>query len=201
MSEKRLVLASKNPGKLRELRALLADTGIEVVALDSSAPEVEETGDSFEANALIKARAAVAATGLPALGEDSGLVVDALGGEPGIHSHRWAPGTDMDRVYALLRRMEGIPPGRRTARYVSCIAIVTPWGREEVVKGTLEGEIGLAPRGSGGFGYDPIFVLPDGRTVAELSLEEKNAISHRAKSLAQAKAILPALLEEGRVPS
>lgn len=196
MSEKRLVLASKNPGKLRELQAMLAGSGIAVVGLDPEAPEVEETGDSFEANALIKAQAAVAAMGLPALGEDSGLEVDALGGEPGIRSARWVPGSDADRMYALLERMEGIPAPRRMGRYVSCIAIVTPAGREEVVRGTMEGEIGLTPRGTGGFGYDPIFLLPDGRTVAELSMAEKNAVSHRSKSLAQARALLPGLLEE-----
>jgi len=189
------VLASKNAGKLRELRAMLAGTGIQAVGLDPAAPDVEETGETFQENALIKARAAARATGLPALGEDAGLEVDALGGEPGILSHRWMPGTDEDRNQALLKRMEGIPAGQRTARYVSCIAIVTPQGREEVVMGTLEGEIGFAPRGTGGFGYDPIFVLPDGRTVAELSLAEKNAISHRSKSLAKALALLPGLLE------
>jgi len=190
-----LVLASKNAGKIRELQAMLTGTGIEVVGLNPAAPDVEETGETFQENALIKARAAARATGLPALGEDSGLEVDALGGEPGIRSARWVSGTDEDRYQALLRRMEGIPAGRRTARYVSCIAIVTPAGREEVVMGTLEGEIGFAPRGTGGFGYDPVFVLPDGRTVAELSLAEKNAISHRSKSLAKALALLPGLLE------
>lgn len=195
MSAKRLVLASKNAGKIRELQAMLTGTGIEVVGLNPAAPDVEETGETFQENALIKARAAARATGLPALGEDSGLEVDALGGEPGIRSARWVSGTDEDRYQALLRRMEGIPAGRRTARYVSCIAIVTPAGREEVVMGTLEGEIGFAPRGTGGFGYDPVFVLPDGRTVAELSLAEKNAISHRSKSLAKALALLPGLLE------
>lgn len=195
MAAKRLVLASKNTGKLRELQAMLAGSGIEVVGLDSAAPDVEETGETFQENALLKARAAARATGLPALGEDAGLVVDALGGEPGVYSHRWMPGTDEDRYRALLKRMEGIPAGRRTARFVSCIAIVTPQGREEVVMGTLEGEIGFAPRGTGGFGYDPIFVLPDGRTLAELTLAEKNAVSHRAKSLARALPLLPGLLE------
>ncbi len=195
MSYKRLVLASKNPGKIRELKALLAASGIEVVGLDPDTPDVKETGTTFEENALIKARAACAATGLPALGEDSGLVVDALGGEPGVRSARWVPGTDADRMYALLERLKGIPEGERTARYVSCIAIVTPSGREAVVRGELEGRIGFEPRGTGGFGYDPVFVLPSGRTTAEITMEEKNAISHRGRALAKALKLLPEMLE------
>ena len=195
VSDKRLVLASKNPGKIREMEALMSGIGIELTGLEPDAPDVEETGSTFEENALIKARAACAATGLPAMGEDSGLAVDALGGEPGIHSARWAPGSDSDRMHALLKRMEGVPAGQRSGRYVSCIAMVTPDGREAVVRGELDAVIGFAPCGEGGFGYDPIFVLPDGRSVAELSMEEKNAISHRARSLAKALAILPGLLE------
>lgn len=194
MSDKRLVLASKNPGKIRELQALMANSGFTVIGLDPAFPDVDETGTTFEANALLKARAACAATGLPALGEDSGLAVDALGGEPGIHSARWVPGSDADRMYALLERMESIPDGRRTGRYVSTIAIVTPDGREQVVRGELEGVVGREPRGAGGFGYDPVFVLPSGRTTAEISMEEKNAISHRGRALAKAMAILPELL-------
>ncbi|HYF77380.1 MAG TPA: RdgB/HAM1 family non-canonical purine NTP pyrophosphatase, partial [Symbiobacteriaceae bacterium] len=179
MSNKRLVLASKNPGKLRELQALLAGSGIEVVGLDPASPDVDETGTTFEENALIKARAACAATGLPALGEDSGIAVDALGGEPGVHSARWVPGSDLDRLNALLKRMEPIPDGQRSGRYVSTIAIVTPDGREQVVRGELEGTIAREPHGTGGFGYDPIFVLENGKTTAEITMEEKNAISHR----------------------
>lgn len=192
--QQQLVLASKNPGKIRELQAMFADTGIQVIGLDPDSPEVEETGTTFEENALIKARAAVAATGLPALGEDSGLAVDALGGEPGIRSARWVPGSDADRMYALLRRMEGVPDGQRAGRYVSCIAMVTPDGREAVVRGELEGEITREPRGSGGFGYDPIFLLEGGKTTAEISMAEKNAISHRARALAKAMEVLPTLL-------
>jgi XTP/dITP diphosphohydrolase len=190
-----LVLASKNPGKIREFQALLSGTGIGVIGLPEDYPDVEETGTTFEANALMKARAACAATGLPALGEDSGLAVDALGGEPGVHSARWVPGSDSDRLFALLRRMEGVPDGQRAGRYVSVIAIVTPWGREELFRGELEGAIGRAPRGDGGFGYDPVFVLPGGRTTAEISMAEKNAISHRGKALTKVLARLPELLE------
>ncbi|HWI61102.1 MAG TPA: RdgB/HAM1 family non-canonical purine NTP pyrophosphatase [Symbiobacteriaceae bacterium] len=194
MSGNRLVLASKNPGKIRELQALMAGSGIEVIGLDPAAPDVDETGTTFEENALLKARAACAATGLPALGEDSGLAVDALGGEPGIHSARWVPGSDADRMYALVERMEAVPDGERSGRYVSTIALVMPDGREQVVRGELEGTIGREPRGMGGFGYDPIFVLSTGRTTAEITMEEKNAISHRGRALAKAMAILPELL-------
>jgi XTP/dITP diphosphohydrolase len=195
VSGKRLVLASKNPGKIRELAALMAGIDVEIIGLDPHAPDVAETGSTFEENALIKAHAACAATGLPAIGEDSGLTVDALGGDPGIRSARWAPGSDADRMHALLKRMEGVPAGQRAGQYVSCIAMVTPDGKEAVVRGELEAVIGLEPRGEGGFGYDPVFVLPDGRSVAELSMEEKNTISHRARALAKALAILPGLLE------
>ena len=194
MPGRRLVLASKNPGKIRELNALLGGTGYEVVGLTADAADVEETGTTFEENALIKARAACAATGLPAMGEDSGLAVDALGGEPGIRSARWVPGSDEDRLWALLERMEAIADGERAGRYVSCIAIVTPGGREAVVRGELEGEIGRAPRGSGGFGYDPVFVLPSGQTTAEITMAEKNAISHRGRALVKALELLPELL-------
>lgn len=195
MSAKRLVLASRNPGKIRELQALLKDRQIDVVGLDPASPDVEETGTTFEENALLKARAACAASGLPALGEDSGLAVDALGGEPGIRSARWVPGSDEDRMYALLDRMASIPEEQRAGRYVSVIAVVTPDGREELFRGELEGRIGRAPRGSGGFGYDPIFELPGGKTTAEISMAEKNAISHRARALAKLLPRLDALLE------
>lgn len=195
MSDRRLVLASKNPGKLREFRDLLAGRSIDVIGLDPDAPEVAETGTTFEQNALIKARAAVAATGLPALAEDSGIMVDALGGEPGVRSARWVPGSDEDRLRALLARMEGVPAELRTARYVSVIAVVLPSGRAEVFRGEWEGRLTDAPRGTGGFGYDPIFALSDGRTAAELTLHEKNAVSHRARALARCLERLPALLE------
>lgn len=195
MPAKRLVLASRNLGKIRELQALLATKQVEVVGLDPSVPDVAETGRSFEENALIKARAACASTGLPALGEDSGLAVDALNGEPGIHSARWVAGSDADRMYALLDRMEFVPDDQRAGRYVSVIAIVTPNGREELFRGELEGRIARTPRGAGGFGYDPVFELANGRTTAEISMQEKNAISHRARALARCLERLPHLLE------
>lgn len=198
LQARRLVIASKNSGKIREFNELFAGTGVEVIGLDPALPEVQETGSTFAENALLKARAACAATGLPALGEDSGLAVDALGGEPGIHSVRWVPGTDEDRVVALLARMEAVPDGRRSGRYVSCIAIAMPDGRERIVQGELEGYVGRSPRGGGGFGYDPVFVLSDGRTTAEISMAEKNRISHRGQAMVKVMAFLPELL--GLVP-
>lgn len=176
------------------MQALLKDSGIDVIGLDPNSPDIEETGSTFEENALLKARAACADTGLPSLGEDSGLAVDALEGEPGIRSARWVPGTDADRVEALLRRMSHIPDGQRTARYVSCIALVSPLGQEHIVRGELEGAIGHEPRGTNGFGYDPIFVLPIGTTTAEIPLVEKNRISHRANAFKKAMLLLPGLL-------
>lgn len=183
--QQRLLLATKNQGKIREMDALLAAASLpaEVVGLEPAAPDVEETGTTFEENALIKARAGCAATGLLCIAEDSGLEVDALGGAPGVHSARWVPGTDADRTNALLGRMEGIPDGERGGRYVSAIAIVHPDGSEAVVRGTMEGSIAHEPRGENGFGYDPVFLLPHGRTTAEISTEEKNAISHRANAM------------------
>lgn len=191
---KQVVLASQNKKKLLELQQLMAGTGIEVRSLPEDAPEVEETGETFEENALIKARAAVALTGLPALADDSGLVVDALNGEPGVRSARWVPGTDQDRYEELLARLEGVPEAQRTARFVSVIAVVTPDGREELVCGECEGSIGTAPSGTGGFGYDPVFYFPDGRSMSEISAEEKNRISHRAHALARMIPRLPELL-------
>lgn len=175
------------------MQSLLQARGIEVLGLDAfpDVPEVEEDGATFEANALKKARAYAAVTGRPVLAEDSGLAVDALGGAPGVHSARWVPGTDQDRNAALLARLEGVPDAARTARYVSVIALRAPDGRERVFRGALEGRIARAPRGSGGFGYDPIFLLPDGRTAAELTRDEKNAISHRGQALRQALAAIP----------
>lgn len=193
-----LVLASQNKKKLRELQQLMTGTGIEVESLPADAPEVEETGTTFEENALIKARAGVALTGKPALADDSGLVVDALGGEPGVRSARWVPGTDEDRFRTLLARLESVPESQRTARFVSVIAVVTPDGREEIVRGECEGRIGTAPSGAGGFGYDPVFYFVDGRSMSDISAEEKNRISHRARALALIIPRLPALLEKNR---
>lgn len=188
-----VVLATRNPGKAVELAALLGPAGVRVRTLAEFpfAPEVEEDGATFEENARKKARAAAAATGRPAMADDSGLEVEALGGEPGVRSARWVPGTDADRVAALLRRLEGVPGPARKARFVCAAALVHPDGREAVFRGTLEGRIATVPRGTGGFGYDPVFELPDGRTVAELTPEEKNAVSHRGRAIRLAVQALP----------
>jgi XTP/dITP diphosphohydrolase len=178
----RLVLASRNAHKLQELERMLGGS----VGLDPLPPEVElppETGETFAANALIKARAAAAATGRPALADDSGIEADALDGRPGVRSARYAgpAATDEDNL-ALLRREA--PPGSGL-RYVCVIAHVTPEGEERLFEGTCTGTMSAQERGAGGFGYDPVF-LPDGdaagRTMAELSPEEKDAISHRGRA-------------------
>jgi XTP/dITP diphosphohydrolase len=194
-----LLVATTNPGKQRELSALLAGAGWALVwpADLGLALEVAETGASFEENAVIKARAFAAAGGLPALADDSGLEVDALGGFPGVVSARWVPGDDADRVAALLARLDGLPEDRRTARFRCVMALAWPDGRLLTAEGRVEGRIAAAPRGQGGFGYDPVFLVTDGpdggtRTMAELSAAEKNALSHRARAVARLLASLPA---------
>ena len=160
-------------------------------------PEVEETGSTFLENALLKARAVAAATGCLALADDSGLEVDALNGAPGVRSARFAgPGADdAERNRRLLQMLQGVPPERRTARYVAAIAIADPAGEARTTAATCEGAIAPSPRGEGGFGYDPIFLLPDrGLTMAEISPEEKNRISHRGRALQQARGILLEML-------
>ena len=178
-----MVLATRNQGKLAEMRRLLEPLGIELLSL-ADYPHLEETpetGATFEANAALKAAAAARATGLVALADDSGLEVAALGGRPGVLSQRYAP-TDRDRVSRLLTELAGVSPPR-AARFVAAVAVAWPDGRVETVRGTVEGEITLEPRGTGGFGFDPVF-QPTGeiRTMAEMTAEEKNAISHRGKA-------------------
>ena len=185
----KLVLASGNPGKLRELAALLEPRGYELVtqtALGIESPP--ETGATFTENALLKARYAAARSGTATLADDSGIVVDALGGRPGVHSARYAglQATDRQNLEKMLRELRDIPLAQRTARYQCVIALVRSADDAQplVANGTWEGRILEAPRGSGGFGYDPIF-LPHGseRTAAELDPVEKNAMSHRAQAL------------------
>lgn len=196
MSEQpQLVLATRNPGKVMELRPMLAGAGVEVIGLDAfpDVPEVEEDGATFEENALKKAREYARATGRLVLADDSGLEVDALGGAPGVRSARYAPTTE-ERNARVLAELAGVPHARRTARFVSVAVLACPDGPERVFRGVLEGWIADAPRGTGGFGYDPLFLLPDGRTLAELSLDEKNRISHRARALALVQTALPDFL-------
>ena len=198
----RLVLATRNAGKLRELRALLRDQvpGLDVDtqvidAVTAGAPDVVESGTTFEENALLKARAVAEATGIPAVADDSGLAVDVLGGAPGIFSARWAGrhGDDSANLHLLLSQLADIPADRRAARFVCAAALAVPDGADVVTRGELEGTLLSEPRGDGGFGYDPA-LQPGGldRSCAELTPEEKNAISHRAKAFA---ALLPSIIE------
>ncbi|WP_324652517.1 RdgB/HAM1 family non-canonical purine NTP pyrophosphatase [Georgenia sp. H159] len=187
----RLVLATHNAHKIGELRAILApllpdlDPAAVVGAADVGAPEPVEDGVTFAENALIKARALTAATGLPAVADDSGLAVDVLGGAPGIFSARWAGkhGDDRANLELLLAQLADVRAEHRGARFVCAAALVTPDGAEVVETGTMPGRLLTEPRGTGGFGYDPI-LQPDGenRSAAELSAEEKNAISHRGEA-------------------
>jgi XTP/dITP diphosphohydrolase len=178
---RRLLLATGNAHKVEEIQALLGPA-FEVEARDTGAPE---TGTTFEENALIKARALTAATGVLALADDSGIEVDHLDGAPGIHSARWTE--EADWIPRVLRELDGVAAPGRGCRYVCAAAAVWPDGREVVVRGTVEGTIADAPRGTGGFGYDPIVVPTegDGRTFAEMSPAEKQALSHRARAFAE----------------
>jgi XTP/dITP diphosphohydrolase len=195
-----LVIATRNRGKCEEIMALLAGLRVTLVPLDRAGPvEVPpEGGDSFQENARRKASAVAAATGRLTLADDSGLEVDALGGEPGVLSARFGgPGVrdDAERNALLLARLRGIPTERRTARFRCAVAIAEPGGRVWEAEGSCEGRIAAVPRGEHGFGYDPIFEIPAlGRTLAELDPEGKNRVSHRAHALALARAILEALL-------
>jgi XTP/dITP diphosphohydrolase len=196
----RVVVATGNQHKLGEIRAILAGLDVELVSMRAfDVTEPVEDGDTFEANALIKARACAAATGLPALADDSGLEVDALDGAPGVRSARYAgvPGDDTANNSKLLAALVDVPAERRTGRFVCAAAIVLPDGREQVVRGTMEGHVVTAPRGGAGFGYDPLFVSDaagDGRTNAELSAEEKDAISHRGVAFRALRAHVEHLL-------
>ncbi|MCH5342322.1 MAG: XTP/dITP diphosphatase [Acetatifactor sp.] len=195
---RRVLFATGNEGKMREIRSILADTGAEVLSMKEAGISVDiiEDGATFEENALIKARAVAAAlteTDCVVLADDSGLVIDALGGEPGIYSARYM-GEDTsyeEKNTNLIGRLEGVPDEKRTARFVCAIAAVMPDGREFQVQAAIEGRIGYEQKGEGGFGYDPIFYVPDfGKTTAEMTAEEKNRVSHRGKALEQMKEVL-----------
>ena len=179
---KQFVLASHNKKKLAEMATILGGLGIEVLPLPENAPEPEETGTTFEENALIKARSAADFTGLPAIADDSGLCVDALGGAPGIYSARYCAGTDLDRNAFLLENMKD--KDDRACRSVCAIVCLLPGGQRLTVRGECEGELLRESRGAGGFGYDPLFFVPAyGCTFGELPGEVKNRISHRGRAL------------------
>jgi len=186
----RLVIATHNPGKLAEMRELLAPYGIDAVSAgELSLAEPEETGDSFAANARIKADAAARAANLPAFADDSGLAVAALGGQPGIHSARWAGDTKdfagaMARIERLLQERGAITPAQRAAHFVSALCVAWPDGHREEVEARVDGQLVWPPRGTAGFGYDPAF-LPDGheRTFGEMSSEEKHGLPPRGQGL------------------
>jgi XTP/dITP diphosphohydrolase len=179
----RVVVASKNPDKIREVEAVLAsfDPSIEIVT-GHDWPDVAETEDSLEGNAFLKARAVMQATGVAALADDTGLEVDALGGAPGVYSARYAgpDATYADNLARLLHDLDGVE--ERVARFRTVVALVDPDGSELFVEGVFEGRITTDPRGDAGFGYDPVFEV-DGRTIAEMPEAEKNTISHRARAL------------------
>ena len=191
MTEKQaLVLASRNPGKTREIRELLKDFPIEIKNLDDfgPTPDIEEDGDTFDENAFRKASFTAKVLGLPALADDSGLEVEALGGGPGVHSARYAgpSATDDERVAKLLKEMEG--KENRAAAFMCVISIAVPSGVALTYEGRCEGVIAEAPAGENGFGYDPIFYYPPmKKTFAQLSAEEKNRVSHRGKALEELK--------------
>jgi XTP/dITP diphosphohydrolase len=209
---RRVVLATANPHKADELRSVLAAAGLvpetlELLDRPDDLPEVPETGDTLSANAAAKAHAVADATGLPALADDTGLEVDALGGAPGVRTARYAgpAATDADNVARLLAELDGVPPERRTARFVTVLVLAEPpvadgtRPPDVVVRGEVTGRIAEAPRGRGGFGYDPVFVPDggDGRTFAEMPPADKDRISHRAR----AGAALAAALRDAEDPA
>ncbi len=217
----KLLLATRNPGKIREIKEILKDTKVDLISLDDIkyTDEIPETGKTFEENAIIKAKTIGEKTGLLTLAEDSGLEVDALGGRPGILSARYCEGTDLDRINKLLKELKGVPKEKRTARYRAVIALFIPFRHPEsrfnrdegsqsipdgilhcvqndkgkifTFNGVCEGYITDKPIGVNGFGYDPIFFSLDlGKTNGEVTLKEKNQISHRARALKKLKKIL-----------
>lgn len=185
---KRIVFATGNAGKIKEIRMIMADTGMEVVSMKEAGItlDVEENGTTYEENALIKARAAAEKTNDIVMADDSGLEIDYLNCEPGVYSARYM-GEDTSYTIKnanLIERLNGVPDEKRTARFVCAIAAVLPDGRELTTRAAIEGRIGYEEKGSNGFGYDPIFYVPEfQKTTAELSEEEKNKVSHRGKAL------------------
>lgn len=184
----RIVFATGNAGKIREINGIMADTGMEVVSMKDAGirMDIEENGSTYEENALIKARAVASMTKDIVMADDSGLEIDYLNKEPGVYSARYLGEDTSYRIKNadLIRRLEGVPDDQRTARFVCAIAAVLPNGRELTVRAAIEGRIGYEEKGENGFGYDPIFYVPEFRkTTAELTEAEKNEVSHRGKAL------------------
>lgn len=188
----KLLFATTNEGKLSELKALVGGD-IEVLSLKDfpDVPTSPESGDTFEANAEEKALFYMRATKVPALADDSGLCVDALNGAPGVHSARYAEGTDLDRIQKLLRELEGVT--KRTASFRCALTLALPSGKTVTEVGECKGSIGDAPQGMHGFGYDPVFVLASGKTMAELNKMQKSAVSHRGEAFKKLRPHLEAL--------
>lgn len=199
--ENRIVFATSNEGKMREIREILKDLGMEILSMKEAGADVEivEDGSSFEENAMIKAKAVWQQTGGIVLADDSGLEIDYLNGEPGIYSARYMGEKTSYEIknWNLIHRLDGVEKEKRTARFVCVIAAVLPDGRTLSARETMEGYIAEEPAGEGGFGYDPILMLPEyGKTSAEITMEEKNRISHRGKALESMKKLL--LKEAGK---
>jgi len=191
MTTKTLLIATRNKSKFKEILKIIGDLSFRYLTLDEVGykEDLEETGTTFEENARVKAETIGKKLKMLTLAEDSGLMVDALGGKPGIYSARYGEGNDRDRVDKLLKELEGVPQEKRTARFKSVVAIFEPnTGKTSVFEGvTADGYITSEPRGNNGFGYDPIFYNPElGKTQAEATLEEKNKVSHRARALSKA---------------
>ncbi len=183
-----LVVATKNKGKLNEIKEITRDLPLNVISMEEAgiSEDIDETGSTFEENALIKARAVHGIIGAMVMADDSGLEVDWLNGAPGVHTSRFAGegASDMDKINKLLGLMKGVPFEKRKARFVCAIAVIMPDGESFTVRGTCEGYICEEPRGKNGFGYDPVFYLEEfGKTMAEIDLDTKNSISHRGKAL------------------
>lgn len=193
--KQRLIFATGNEGKMKEVREILADTGYEILSMKEAGIDLEiiEDGTTFEENAIIKAKAVMEASGELTLADDSGLEIDAFDGEPGIYSARYL-GEDtsyVEKNQVILDRMKDIPEEKRSARFVCAIAAAFPNGQTRTTRGTMEGIIGYEAKGGNGFGYDPIFYLPElGKYSAQLSSEEKNQLSHRGEALRKMKEVL-----------
>lgn len=197
----KFIIATNNSKKLKELQRILEPLGIEAVSAKEAGiklDDVEETGTTFAENAFLKANAAFKLTGMPAIADDSGLSVDALNGQPGVYSARYAGenATDEDRINKMLLEMKDIPADKRNAHFTSSICCILPNGEKLAVEGICNGTIGFEPKGDGNFGYDPIFVYNNDKTFAEMSSEEKDIVSHRGKALILLQKELKKYLEE-----